>query len=640
MINSNIKSVIGFFFVGVFFFSTVVTIEKTGIAFAQSSGHPLALAPPKALVAPEKIEVPKVLETPPGSVTSSQAPAPVHKPILPHLGPAQRILPENLSDSVFQLRVERKNLRGVSVEVNTLKSIDPDAVGVLESEQGGFGENMWAGMARKTVDRLLPHLPVNTLSWAMRDLMRRLLLSIASVPEGDGNGSSLVALRISLLKAMGDLSGVNDLLTVTSSRDNFVALARLEADFRLLSNDNARACQLTAKQMGKSDDSYWQKVFVFCQALAGERGRASLGADLLREADDTDKIFFLLFDGLISSSPVTIESLSRPTPLQLAMARVVKANLPADVISSNELSILRIIATSPNAALSLRLEAAERAEAAGALSMDTLRQLYTSVSFSEEELANPLSKAEAGSGPLSRALLYRTALVQTVPAAQAEVVAKTLSLARKGGGYASAVRVVLPVLKRIPATEDLIWFAPEAARAFLISREPDAAKAWFNLMRANAVNNKETEEKLAGLLPIARIAGSNEADFWAPEVLKIWRETVVNDEKENEKAVLLYYLLDIFGDPIPEEDWEKLIISAQRSTVAMPRPEIWYRLATAAGQQQIGATVVLSLLALGEGGPAGADPIVLRQVLSGLRTAGLEIEARSMALEAALAAGL
>jgi hypothetical protein len=640
MISFNVKLIILKFFVGAIFIATALTAGKPGIALAQSSGGPISLVPPKELAAPDKSEAPKKLEKPQGSGIPALSLVPAPAPIPPQLGPAQRILQQIPLDSGLNPPVERPSLRGLTVEVNTLKLIDPDAVGVLEVEQGGFGENMWAGMGRETVDRLLPHFPVNTASWAMRDLMRRLLLSVASVPEGDGKGLSLVALRLKLLGAMGDLGGVDDLLKVAHNRDNVVALARLEADARLLSNDNARACQLTANQMGKSDDPYWQKVFVFCQALAGEGGKASLGADLLREVDDSDKIFFLLFDGLISSSPVTIESLSQPTPLQLAMARVVKADLPADVISSNEPSILRIIATSPNAGVSLRLEAAERAEAAGALSVDTLRQLYTSISFSEEDLANPLSRAEAESGPLSRALLYRTALVQTVPAAQAEAAAKAFSLAREGGDYASAVRVFLPVLKRIPATEDLLWFAQEAARAFLISREPDAAKAWFELMRTSAVINEEAKEKLTVLLPIARIAGSNEADSWGPEVLKVWRKAISTDEKANEKAVLLYSLLDVLGGPIPEEDWEELITGVQRSTVAMPHPAIWYRLATAAGQQQIGATVVLSLLALGEGGPAGADPIVLRQVLSGLRTAGLETEARAMALEAALAAGL
>jgi hypothetical protein len=237
MISFNIKTVILYFFAGGIFLSIVVTIDKAGIAFAQSPGNPISLAAP------------------------SQPSAPAHVPILRQPVPAQRVLQKIPSDSVFQPRAERPSLRGGSVEVNTLKLIDPDTVGVLDFKQGGFGENMWAGMRRKTVDRLLPHIPVNTASWAMRDLMRRLLLSIASVPEGDGNGRSLVALRIRLLKAMGDLRSVDDLLTVTPNRDKFLALARLESEALLLSNDNARACKLTAKQMSKSDDSYWQKIF-------------------------------------------------------------------------------------------------------------------------------------------------------------------------------------------------------------------------------------------------------------------------------------------------------------------------------------------------------------------------------------------
>ena len=304
------------------------------------------------------------------------------------------------------------------------------------------------------------------------------------------------------------------------------------------------------------------------------------------------------------------------------------------------LRLTQLLSTSPNAEITLRLEAAERAESAGALPVDMLRQLYTSVSFSEEDLAKPLSNAEAESGPLSRALLYRTSLVQKVPAAQAEALEKAFVLAREGGEYASAVRVFLPILKRIPATEDLLWFAPEAARASLISQDPDVAKAWFDLMRTSAVVNPESKEKLTVLIPTARIAASSEADEWTPDVLKVWRASIGKDEQAAEKVVLLYSLIDILGDPIPEEDWEGLIMGAQRSTIAMPRPEIWYRLASAAGQQQIGATVMLSLLTLGEGGPAGANPVVLRHVLSSLRTAGLETEARALALESALAAGL
>jgi len=57
-------------------------------------------------------------------------------------------------------------------------------------------------------------------------------------------------------------------------------------------------------------------------------------------------------------------------------------------------------------------------------------------------------------------------------------------------------------------------------------------------------------------------------------------------------------------------------------------------------KSRLAETVLLALLALGDDGPAGADSLVLRQVLISLRAAGFEKEARSMSVEAALAAGL
>ncbi len=72
----------------------------------------------------------------------------------------------------------------------------------------------------------------------------------------------------------------------------------------------------------------------------------------------------------------------------------------------------------------------------------------------------------------------------------------------------------------------------------------------------------------------------------------------------------------------------------------MPRPALWFRLEEAARGARKGETVLLSLLALGDGGPAQADPIVLRRVLRALGAVGLEASARALAVEAAVAAGL
>ena len=72
----------------------------------------------------------------------------------------------------------------------------------------------------------------------------------------------------------------------------------------------------------------------------------------------------------------------------------------------------------------------------------------------------------------------------------------------------------------------------------------------------------------------------------------------------------------------------------------MPQPALWRSLDIATQNIRVGETILLSLLVLGESGPAQANPTVLHKVIKSLRTIGLEEEARALAVEAAVAAGL
>lgn len=581
-------------------------------------------------------------------------------------------------------KTEEKDILGSvdkSVQVNTLQKINPDTAGVLDLQEGGFGIGMWKGTSQQLLSTMITRLPVNIKSKTMRVLMKRLLLSAALLPEGMAGDGSYVAHRVSLLSSMGDISGVNKLLDATPGRSKIKQLVRYESEARFLANDNARACSLAAQQISIESSPYWQKAFIFCQALAGEHDKAALGVALLQEIGDEDEPFFSLIETL-AGNPTKIESLPDPTPMHLSIARVAKTELPNDVVVSSRPGILRTIAVSPNASVEIRLEAAERAEIAGALDVDTLRQLYTSISFSDQDLANPLSKAEAESGPLSRALLYRTSLIQTVPTAQAEVAAKALSLGREGGRYISIVRVFLPVLKRIPPTAELAWFAPEIIRAFLASGEMDSASPWFSLLHTSAQHNPKSADALIALLPVARLAGFSYSLEWGPNRLIEWWQKFSKDTGSVNKAALLYNLLEALGDDVPHEAWDALLEGPQMVTMAMPNSALWHSLreatkeaslsqknmvkASFSDQQgdgfsvetdpgafqsstdnvtstmpsRIGEIVMLALIALGEGGPGQSEPIVLREILDSLRIAGLDEEVRGLALEAAVEAGL
>ena len=537
------------------------------------------------------------------------------------------------------------------VNIEELKTIETDSLGTLDVEQGGFGISMWRDASRSKVEQLLPKLPVASKSRTMRNLMRRLLLSSATAPEGKStapNSSDLIGTRVELLISMGDIPAATELINKVPSTAHNRRLLRNEVDSLFMRNDNARVCSLVASQIKDVDTAYWQKAHIFCQSLAGEIDKASLGASLLRETGDNDQIFYGLLNQLSGFEKYQVVSLIDPEPLYFAMVRAANAELPSDVTSSNNPAILRTIATSPNARPELRLDAAERAEAMGALNTEVLRQLYAGISFSDSALENSLTVGNSESSPLSRARQYRKALVEGIPAATIELLSKAFQHAREAGRFQSIARVFLPILKGITPTHDFIWFVPEAIRAFLTAGDTQSAVPWFSILKSNAMLNEKASSIQAEIRPLAKLAGAIEDEDWQPQMLADWwailkkrNETNPDDsEVSRNLAILVYCLLDGLGEDVPDAHWEVAMNGPVRVSTVMPQPAIWRSLEVAASNKRVGETVLLSLLAIGQTGPLQANPIVLREVLISLRKIGLEKEARNLALEAAIAFGL
>lgn len=613
--------------------------------------------------------------------TPTQLPAPAPKQLSPAkvLAPSpvltnlQPTMPSAIQPTTLAPPPSIRARVPLKINVEELQEIDSDSVGTLTAEQGGFGINMWEGTSRSLVEKLLPKLPVNSSSRTMRDLMRRLLLSAATAPgsvnpldnqlasaqigaapvlappaKKVGESGKILAMRIERLSAMGDVAAVDSLLKVAPGRDTDYALLKAETDVLFLSNDNARACPLIASQIRNIDTPYWQKAFIYCQVLAGEHDKASLGADMLRETGDKDEVFFGLINTLTDVEKFKLTSLKNPTPLHFSMIRAAKVKLPKDVTSSNNPAVLKTIATSPNAEAALRIDAAERAEAMGALDTDVLRQLYAGVTFTKETLDTALSQASIERTSLSRALLYRKALVESIATAKAEILAQVFKLAREGGLFQSMARVYHRILKDLPATQDLVWFAPEAARALLAAGDGASAEIWFNVLRTTGIVDEKAAALRDQLAPLARLTGHTSDEDWSTTKLDAWwkAETATSEEKPvdieaaHTRATLMYSLLEALGDPVPARRWEALLDGPPQSSTVMPQSALWRSLNKAVDEVKRGEVVLLGMLALGQAGPTQVNPIVLRQVVTSLRLVGLSNEARALALEAAVAAGL
>ena len=257
------------------------------------------------------------------------------------------------------------------VDVAPLERVDPNSVGLLDEEASGFGIAMWEGTHRDLLVRLLPKLPSAARSPTMQALQRRLLLSTATAP-GDGELQvNLLPLRFERLTAMGFSKAIIELARIIPAHamDESMAIAYVESIF--LAGDAETACKEVRKRVRDYQGAHWQRMLIFCEAIAKEAQAVQLGLALLREMPEkSTPAFFQLVDAILGKDDVQVFNLPDPSPLEAVMIREAGRQVPPDAGTTTSPAILRALAMNPNAPIVLRLNAGERAEALGTLTPD------------------------------------------------------------------------------------------------------------------------------------------------------------------------------------------------------------------------------------------------------------------------------
>ena len=584
-----------------------------GPALAQTPG-PIRLAPPRILI--EEPQPMPIQEPRAGQATQGSESLPLGTP-----------------------RTEPKP----DIVVSDMPALNLDGVGLIDESRGGLPETAWKGSTRPVIDRLIGLLPAPTSSPAARALSERVLTTTATPPANgpEKPATSFVALRTEKLMGLGRSSAAASLARAVPRSDENESLSRVLLDAALLDYDNAGACQIVRRQIGKVSTPYWQKALIFCQALSGEHDRAQLGLSLLREQRDDDPLFVRLANALEGDNR-PVGEISKPTPLHLAMLRAAKQQIPAAAVEGADAGILRMIAQSPNTSLDTRLAAADQAESVGALSPEALIQIFEAVPFTPEELANasPLvAKAPRGR---AHAAIYRAIKAQTNGPARAEALTGGWDAARGRGLQLAASRTLLPLLRELSPSPELAPHAATAGRILLLNGYRDEARKWYDAARAASASNLPTGGADVLLWPLLRLAG---VDVPAPDAkaLAAWR--AVQEKRDAERApartAVLTALLEGLGDAT-DGSLAALLLSGNLAAqpTALPHPALWLGRDGAASAGRVGETALFVLDSLGPDGTASAAPQTLIALVQALRAVGLEKDARALALEAAVAAGI
>jgi hypothetical protein len=564
------------------------------------------------------------------------------KPVVPETGPVE---PEKQAPSERAGEDRPESNVPSAIEVNRLAGPDPEDIGTIDAQSGGFGRDLWNETPASLVAHLMRQLPDAIPSPTVRDLLRRVMLTAAIPPvrEAGNDDLNLVALRGARLQAMGLLGSASTLMEVAPNRDSDDSLLRLRAENSLMRGEIDAACADTRRQGVRLEEEHWQRLLIFCHIVEENFAEAALGASLLAEiGEPVDPLFMSLVDGVASGNRPAVDHIDAPDPLMVAMLRHAKISFPASSLDRATPPLLAMIAASPHTDLDLRLSAAERATRYGAMTAERLTSIYTSAPFSGEDLDNALSTAEAARSPRGRALLFQAATAHSVPTARAEVLQKALAIALEDGVYALSIRLFKPMLENMSPSVELSWFAADAARALYALGRADLARPWVLGLRYEAVRNPEAKLALDSLFALASLTDKPDMAEEVMGTMAAWRAAVTTlaPESAPRRSTDATALLEIQGRSIDGDGWRDRLGMYESHTARLPDQAYRAALAAAAQAGRLGETVLLASIIVGRDGPVDLELTMLAEIVGALRRVGLDEEARALVMEAAVEKGI
>ncbi|HYH21461.1 MAG TPA: hypothetical protein VD995_22870 [Azospirillum sp.] len=514
------------------------------------------------------------------------------------------------------------------VRAETLAAPDPDGDGVLDARNGGLGIALWRGLPRAELLRLLAALPPATPSPAARALTRRLLLSAAAGPQPGPDepppGRRFAALKVEALARLGDPAAALQLAAVLPAALKDEAAARAIVDAQLL--QGPIDCPAAQALGAGFTDTHWQRLEVFCRARAGEReeARAVLGA--LRAGGERDDAFLQLAEAMVGGAVPAGRVVRDPTPLTLAMLRVLNLPVPPEAVALDEPARLAAVARNTATDPATRVAAAERAALMQFLDARALGEAYQAAPARGDEPMRLRDLAARDRGARVRGLVQQAFAGAMDGNRRMALAALALDLLDPPMLAGPAGAVVAAMLDSVTPNAQAAPLAPAAARLYTAQGREDAARRWLDLGARSGGGVR--------LWPLA-------ASWAGPAGLQAWLDDVLRpgDPATKARAAGLLGLLQAQGVAVPEDAWLAAADGAAPAGAGpAPDPALWDRLKFAAAEGRTGETVLASLALMGKLGPAGTSPVVMARIVASLRAVGLDAEARALAREAVAAA--
>ena len=461
------------------------------------------------------------------------------------------------------------------IQIDGLTGIDPESVGVLTAADGGLGEDLWAGMTRADAVALVDAVPGDLTSRALREFAVRVMLSRAGAPAAaNADAPSLLAARAETLMRFGRIEDARRLLAAAPTQNRPADLDAIDAALGLIAYDNARVCGLAHNNQQRAAEDFWQRLLIYCDAVNGRAAGVTLGLSLLRESAGDDPALVILTDAVLNGEQILLDALEDPTLVHLALSRAAGIAVPNALDADAPPTVIAAAVSTPTLALGARIDAAERALAAGTATAGALQQLYMTITFAPEDIADALTRADEAGGAGGRALLYQAAAANNIPVARAEIITQALTLAREDGTYDAVVRAFKPLMDRLPPSPEMAWFALTGFRAYVAMADPVGAEKWLALLRASAVVREEVQLALDRVRPLAWLLGVRDPGAGVNDVLRAWQAATAAQPELAAARELLNGLTTALGYDLDPDLWPSDGVARAET---FPPTALWFR---------------------------------------------------------------
>lgn len=464
---------------------------------------------------------------------------------------------------------------------------------------------LWQGEDETVLRSLVEAIPAVPSARAGLALAERLFGEVGGRP-----GFAAVAIAwyqaAGRAEALSGFRGVLDALPAAAVSAVVAGLAALE--------DRAALCAAGFEALGASGlNPDVLRALALCRAVAGNGDGAQVALDLAHEQGPVSDNFDRLVRALAGRDRAGLGDIDPADSLDLWAAEGL--GLPPPVREGTPALLLPRLARL-GASLEIRIGAAERAEQRGLVTADRLAALYG---------IGPAPTAALPAMPeeLRRSALHRAVVEASGPAVRAQAVVAFVEAAGRAGLAATAARVESRAIDDVAGQSLPPAIGSGLVRAALLAGDEAAALA--QLLRLDQGGGGRAGDLLwpcrALLAPPASGLPARLDDYLG-----------ALPRAPGRAVPLLAALLEAIGHALPDA------LLKARGELVPPAETGAIEDAVLAGRR---AEVVARVLAmLGTQPLSDLDPARARLAVGALRRVGLEAEARALAIEVALAAGL